>query len=72
VYLASRSDLTLTSQASWARQKEEGQYDQDKYPALGYSECIGGYATGVEGDANQTFKCSNVRPRYVQDDEIIS
>lgn len=34
--------------------------DSTQYPELGFAECINGFAAGVPGDVNNTFRCNNV------------
>lgn len=31
-----------------------------QYPELGYTKCVDGFAAAIPGDANNTFRCSNV------------
>lgn len=47
---------------SWNRQREAGQMNSSQYSTLNvpYIPCVGGLATVVPGDANQTFKCHNM------------
>lgn len=46
--------LRLTSGEKQARQ------DDVQYPELGYTPCVAGWAQGIPGDRNNTFKCSNI------------
>lgn len=34
--------------------------DSARYPELGYTKCIDGFAAAIPGDYNNTFKCANV------------
>jgi hypothetical protein len=34
--------------------------ESSRYPELGYTPCENGFAAGVRGDVNNTFKCNNV------------
>lgn len=34
--------------------------DSSKYPELGHTPCVDGFAAAVPGDVNNTFKCNNV------------
>lgn len=37
-----------------------GEMDSEQYPELGYTPCVDGFAAAIPGDANNTFRCSNV------------
>jgi hypothetical protein len=34
--------------------------DSARYPELGYTKCIDGFAAAIPGDVNNTFRCDNV------------
>jgi hypothetical protein len=47
--------------ATWARQETLGAFDSRRHPELGYTPCSNGKAEAIEGNANYTFRCNNVR-----------
>lgn len=51
--------LMNAKMTEWARRKEAGEFESEKYPALGYTPCIDGYAEAIKGDGNNTFRCHN-------------
>ncbi|KAF2458122.1 hypothetical protein BDY21DRAFT_341600 [Lineolata rhizophorae] len=46
--------------AQFARQRAAGAYNSAQYQELGYTPCVDGLATAVEGDAMNTFRCNNI------------
>lgn len=47
-------------QAEWDAELASGAMDSLRYPELGYAACENGFAAGIPGDRNNTFKCNNV------------
>ncbi|KDN61391.1 hypothetical protein CSUB01_12362 [Colletotrichum sublineola] len=45
--------------AQWEAEAEAGLMDSARYPELGYTPCIDGFAAAIPGDANNTFRCGN-------------
>lgn len=53
--------IANTLQASWDRQRADGEMDSSQYPALEAPvQCVDGLAIVEEGNPNQTFKCHNM------------
>lgn len=50
-----------TFQAQWEAEMAAGEMDSAQYPELGYTKCENGFAAAIPGDANNTFRCNNVR-----------
>ncbi|KLU85098.1 hypothetical protein MAPG_04130 [Magnaporthiopsis poae ATCC 64411] len=50
----------LQLQAQWAKEAAAGQMDSARYPELGFTRCIDGFAAAIPGDANNTFRCRNI------------
>lgn len=48
-------------QATWRSEKRKGKMNSYQYPTLGYTECKNGVVEAIRGDANNTFRCNNVR-----------
>ncbi|KAH6677080.1 hypothetical protein B0J14DRAFT_615399 [Halenospora varia] len=45
---------------TWDRQRAAGAMESTQYPTLDYVPCKDGLATAIPGDANNTFRCSNI------------
>lgn len=55
----------VSTQASWDAQRAKGLMDSSRYKSFSGAApvaCVDGYAEVIAGDANNTFKCSNVSP----------
>ncbi|KAI9148186.1 hypothetical protein HJFPF1_12012 [Paramyrothecium foliicola] len=46
--------------AQWEEEMAAGLMDSSRYPELGYTPCVNGFAEAIPGDFNNTFRCSNV------------
>lgn len=46
--------------SAWAKAREAGAFDQDRYPELHYTKCENGKAEAIKGDERNTFRCRNV------------
>ncbi|RVX70266.1 hypothetical protein B0A52_05599 [Exophiala mesophila] len=46
--------------AQWEAELAAGQMDSAQYPELGYTPCENGFAAGIPGDVNNTFRCNNI------------
>jgi hypothetical protein len=46
--------------STWTAEREAGVMESTQYPELGYTACKNGVAEAIPGDANNTFRCSNV------------
>ncbi|KAK5106763.1 hypothetical protein LTS08_000885 [Lithohypha guttulata] len=59
---AVHESIMETKHASWDRQRAAGEMDSSQYPSLAapFVRCEGGLAVVEAGNANQTFKCSNM------------
>lgn len=63
-WLAGFADNNDHLQASWDAQKAAGVFDSKLYPSFAGAApvaCVDGVAEVIAGDANNTFRCSNVR-----------
>ncbi|KAF2225344.1 hypothetical protein BDZ85DRAFT_215457 [Elsinoe ampelina] len=45
---------------SWKRAEEAGVMVSSRYPELGYTKCVNGFAEAIPGDRNNTFRCNNI------------
>lgn len=58
------TDNLTIYKASWDAQKAAGVFDSKLYPSFAGAApvaCVDGVAEVIAGDANNTFRCSNVR-----------
>ncbi|KAI6785841.1 Peptidase s41 family protein [Emericellopsis cladophorae] len=46
--------------SQWAEEEAAGLMDSSRYPELGYTPCVNGFAEAIPGDPSNTFRCSNV------------
>ncbi|EUC35531.1 hypothetical protein COCCADRAFT_3211 [Bipolaris zeicola 26-R-13] len=46
--------------AQWDAELASGQMDSSRYPELGYTPCVDGFAAAIPGNYNNTFKCHNI------------
>jgi choice-of-anchor B domain-containing protein len=46
--------------AQWDAEMAAGAMDSAQFPELGYAPCVNGFAEGIPGDFNNTFRCSNI------------
>ncbi|OLN97072.1 hypothetical protein CCHL11_02125 [Colletotrichum chlorophyti] len=46
--------------AQWEAEAEAGLMDSSRYPELGYTPCVDGFAAAIPGDPNHTFRCRNI------------
>lgn len=56
-----RKSTDIRCQNQWDAEVAAGEMASELYSELGYTRCIDGLATAIPGDANNTFRCSNVR-----------
>ncbi|KAF3349320.1 hypothetical protein HYQ45_008522 [Verticillium longisporum] len=46
--------------AQWEAEMANGEMDAARFPELGYTPCVNGFAAAIPGDPLNTFRCSNI------------
>ncbi|KEY74965.1 hypothetical protein S7711_01314 [Stachybotrys chartarum IBT 7711] len=44
----------------WQEEMDAGLMESSRYPELGYTPCVNGFAAAIPGDPSNTFRCNNI------------
>lgn len=67
-----RGSMLIVKQTKWDQLRAAGRFASEQYPAIdNVVKCVNGLAVAIPGNANYTFRCSNVSVLALFQDIII-